>query len=125
MHADVRRLDAVLCEGLSFGSVHRRRDPSALLYEPGNTAELVALAHHVDDRIYSAGMGNLHGVEEVSSGVVDRLRRPEFPRVRLVCLTRGGDYTGAAPGGQLKRVGANATGGPHDQDSLTFLGVHR
>src|SRR5919107_5252646 len=114
MHANVGCSDAALREGLYVGAVHGRRDLPALLHKPGKAAERVAPAHHVYDRLYPARMSYPHGVEEAPSGVIYRLRRPQIPRERLVCLTRGGDHPGAAPGGQLTRVGADAAGGPHD-----------
>src|SRR5215218_6944917 len=123
--ADVRRLDAALGEAIGVGGVHRGSDTSAPLHQPGEAAERLAIAHDVDDRIYPVGVGDQHCLDEILRGVVDRLHRSQLPHVRLVRTARGGDHVGAALGGQLDRVGADASGGPHDQDGFSLSEVHR
>src|SRR5215217_7501479 len=118
--ADVRRLDAALGEALGVGGVHRGSDTSAPLHQPGEAAERLAIAHHVDDRLYPVGVGDQDGLDEILPGVIDRLYRSQLPRERFVRTARGGDHVGAAAGGQLNRVGADPARGPHDQDGFSL-----
>src|SRR5215218_8526284 len=122
--ADVRRLDAALGEAIGVGGVHRGSDTSAPLYQPGEAAERLAIAHDVDDRLYSVGVVDQDGLYEILRGVIDRLHRSQLSRERFVRRARGGDHAGAAACGQLDRVGADPSSGPHDQDGFSLPEVH-
>src|SRR5918994_1980449 len=110
---------------LHVGSVNRRREPPTLVYERGYAAERFAVACHIYDRIYTARVSHSDGVDDILRGVVDRLGCSQLAHERLVGSARGGDDMDAASGRQLGRVGADAAGCPHDQNSLAFPGVHR
>src|SRR5688572_974042 len=70
-------------------------------------------------------MGCSHGLYEIFFSVVDRLHRSQLPREHLVLPPGGSDNSGATPGGQLGRIGADAAGGSYDQDCLALIEVHR